>query len=84
MTYEGWEITRSDREGKKYKATSPDGRVEHFGASGYRINPERIRAIATALVRLESNQRSSALIGGPGSYGRVKVKGRLMTGRSSD
>jgi len=39
MTYEGWEITRSDRQGKKYKATSPDGRVEHFGASGYRINP---------------------------------------------
>ena len=37
--YEGFNVTASDREGKKYKAVAEDGTEIHFGASGYRINP---------------------------------------------
>ena len=35
--YEGFNVTASDREGKKYKAVDEDGNEVHFGASGYRI-----------------------------------------------
>ena len=35
--YEGFNVTASDREGKKYKAVAEDGTEVHFGASGYRI-----------------------------------------------
>ncbi len=35
--YEGFNVTASDREGKKYKAVAEDGSEVHFGASGYRI-----------------------------------------------
>jgi hypothetical protein len=35
--YEGFNVTASDREGKKYKAVAEDGTEIHFGASGYRI-----------------------------------------------
>jgi hypothetical protein len=37
--YEGYMVTTSDKEGKKYKATDEDGKEIHFGASGYRIKP---------------------------------------------
>jgi hypothetical protein len=37
--YKGYTITRSDREGKKYKAIDEQGNEIHFGASGYRIKP---------------------------------------------
>lgn len=36
--YKGYNITASDREGKKYKV-EVDGKTIHFGASGYRIKP---------------------------------------------
>ena len=35
--YEGYNVTASDREGKKYKAVDAEGNEVHFGASGYRI-----------------------------------------------
>jgi len=35
--YEGFNVTASEREGKKYKAVAEDGTEVHFGASGYRI-----------------------------------------------
>lgn len=37
--YEGYNVTVSDKEGKKYKANDGNGNEVHFGASGYRINP---------------------------------------------
>jgi len=37
--YEGYTVTRSDREGKKYKAVDENGNETHFGASGYTIKP---------------------------------------------
>jgi hypothetical protein len=36
--YKGYDIGRSDRKGKKYKACKDDKCV-HFGASGYTIKP---------------------------------------------
>jgi hypothetical protein len=40
--YEGYTVTVSNREGKKYKAIDDDGNEVHFGASGYRIKPGTI------------------------------------------
>ena len=37
--YEGFNVTSSERVGKKYKAVDDDGNEIHFGAEGYRINP---------------------------------------------
>ena len=37
--YKGYNITRSQRKGKKYKATKPGKPPIHFGAEGYRIKP---------------------------------------------
>lgn len=37
--YEGYNVTASERDGKKYKAVDDDGNEVHFGASGYRIKP---------------------------------------------
>lgn len=37
--YEGYNVTSSEREGKKYKAVDDEGNEIHFGASGYRIKP---------------------------------------------
>ncbi len=38
-TYQGYTVTVSEREDKKYKAVDKDGNETHFGASGYRIKP---------------------------------------------
>jgi hypothetical protein len=38
-TYEGFNVTASERDGKKYKAVDTDGNEIHFGASGFRIKP---------------------------------------------
>ena len=35
--YEGYNVTSSDREGKKYKAVDEQANETHFGASGFRI-----------------------------------------------
>ena len=37
--YEGYNVTASQREGKKYKAVDDEGNEVHFGASGYTIKP---------------------------------------------
>ena len=37
--YKGYTVTRSDREGKKYKAVDEQGRETHFGSDEYRIKP---------------------------------------------
>lgn len=37
--YEGYNVTASERDDKKYKAVDQDGNVVYFGAPGYRINP---------------------------------------------
>jgi len=37
--YEGYNVTNSEREDKKYKAVDQDGNAVHFGAKGYTINP---------------------------------------------
>ena len=40
--YNGHEITRSSRKGKKYKACK-NGKCVHFGATGYTIRPKTTR-----------------------------------------
>lgn len=40
--YKGFDISRSDRKGKKYKACK-DEKCVHFGASGYTISPNTAR-----------------------------------------
>lgn len=40
--YNGHEITRSSRKGKKYKACK-NGKCVHFGATGYTISPNTTR-----------------------------------------
>lgn len=40
--YRGYDITRSSRKGKKYKACK-GGKCVHFGAKGYTIRPKTTR-----------------------------------------
>ena len=72
--YEGFNVTSSDRSGKKYKAVDDEGNEIHFGASGYRIIPVLMQGILTALAAMAFHLREDRLIGGQGSCGVVRAE----------
>jgi hypothetical protein len=73
--YEGYNVTASDREGKKYKATDDDGNEIHFGASGYRVKPGT-DAGNSYCARSAGIHQGDLPIGGLGNCGAVRAGGQ--------
>ena len=74
--YEGFNVTASDREGKKYKAVAEDGSEVHLGLRAIALKLALMLAIITVREAVAFLRLVDLQIGGRGSCGVARAKGQ--------